>query len=670
MHQSSTPLIDCPSPAAQKLEALRQLFPQAVEVDDRGLIRVNPAAIQMALDPGNPAGVRVEEDGYELRWVGKREAYHQAFVPTTKILSAAHCQSKDWDNTGNLLIKGDNLDALKLLRQSYFGKVKLIYIDPPYNTQSDQFIYRDDFSAKQTEVLTSLGYSADKIDYIKNIYGARTHSGWLSFMYPRLLLARDLLREDGVIFMSIDDNEQAQLKLLCDEVFGQENFVAELPTIMNLKGNNDEFGFAGAHEFTLCYVKQKERATLGEFILDEEESEVWESDDFGPYKRGANLKATGANAPREKRPNLYFPLYITDEGFCNISRKGPLDVEIYPITNGKQMSWRWSIEKFSLEPYNIICIPDGESYSIYKKQRPALGELPSKKPKTIFYKPQYSSGNGTNEIHSLLGGKYFPNPKPLQLIRDFLQIGASGADGPDIALDFFAGSGTTAEAVMRLNAEDGGQRQFILVQIPQPIDPVKQKEAHTFITQTLDRPEATIFEITAERIRRAGAKLQAEQAAKRQAQGELLADDTPPLDTGFRVFELVDDPLGLVHGQALKDANQAQVQRLQQHMATPQTADMQRVLSNLLLAEGLPLTERIQTLVPEHLFVAHDVALLLQALSLDVLQQNLQALQAAGAPLHYLTVYAPWIQDDNLLLGLDTLMDKLGLGREKLRLLG
>ena len=169
------PFFTMPNPATHKLEALRQLFPQAVEVDDRGNIRVNAAAMQMALDPGNPAGVRVEEDGYELRWVGKRDAYHQAFVPTDKIVSAAHSQSQDWNNTGNLLIKGDNLDALKLLRQSYFGKVKLIYIDPPYNTQSDQFIYRDDFSAKQAEVLSSLGYSAENIDYIKNIYGARRH---------------------------------------------------------------------------------------------------------------------------------------------------------------------------------------------------------------------------------------------------------------------------------------------------------------------------------------------------------------------------------------------------------------------------------------------------------------------------------------------------------------
>jgi adenine-specific DNA-methyltransferase len=653
MHQSSTPLIDCPSPAAQKLEALRQLFPQAVEVDDRGRIRVNPAAIQMALDPGNPAGVRVEEDGYELRWVGKREAYHQAFVPTNKILSAAHCQSKDWDNTGNLLIKGDNLDALKLLRQSYFGKVKLIYIDPPYNTQSDQFIYRDDFSAKQTEVLTSLGYSADNIDYIQNIYGARTHSGWLSFMYPRLLLARDLLREDGVIFISIDDNEQAQLKLLCDEVFGQENFAANVLWQKKYAVSNDDPGIGVMHDHLLIYQKTEkfQRNLLIRADWQKARYTNPDNDPRGPW--AADNYAS--NKSKTERPTLWYPIR-------------------HPITGDsvwpdEHAVWRYAPETHAqMESEGRLYWGKNNSYRKPRLKR-YLNEVQQGVVPSTWWTFDDCGHNdeAQKETGELLERKIFSTPKPVRLINRIISLG-SGSN--DITLDFFAGSGTTAEAVMRLNAEDGGNRQFILVQVPQPIDPAKQKEAHSFITQTLGRPESTIFEITAERIRRAGAKLQAEQAAKRQAQGELLADDTAPLDTGFRVFELVDDPLGLIHGQALKDATQAQVQRLQQRMATPQTADMQRVLSNLLLAEGLPLTERIQTLVPEHLFVAHDVALLLQALSLDALQQHLQALQADGAPLHYLTVYAPWIQDDNLLLGLDTLVDKLGLGREKLRLRG
>ena len=179
------PLLSAPIPNQQKLEILREHFPQAIEVDSEGHIRINAAALQIALDPSNPAGIQVEEDGYELRWVGKREAYHSAFVPVQKILAPLEGDSKNWEATCNLLIKGDNLDALRLLRHSYFGEVKLIYIDPPYNTQSEAFIYRDNFSSKQSEVLEQLGYHKDNIDYIKNIYGARTHSGWLSFMYPR-----------------------------------------------------------------------------------------------------------------------------------------------------------------------------------------------------------------------------------------------------------------------------------------------------------------------------------------------------------------------------------------------------------------------------------------------------------------------------------------------------
>lgn len=171
------PILNALTPDQQKDEVLRQHFPQAIEVDSSGCIRINAAALQLAIDPSNSAGIQVEEDGYELRWVGKREAYHSAFVPVQKILSPLPDESKNWDSTGNLLCKGDNLDALRLLRHSYFGKVKLIYIDPPYNTQSDAFIYRDDFSSKQAEVLAQLGYSLENIDYTKNIYGARTHSG-------------------------------------------------------------------------------------------------------------------------------------------------------------------------------------------------------------------------------------------------------------------------------------------------------------------------------------------------------------------------------------------------------------------------------------------------------------------------------------------------------------
>jgi adenine-specific DNA-methyltransferase len=661
------PFFAAPSPAAQKLEALRQLFPQAVEVDDKGRIRVNPAAIQLALDPGNPAGLRVEEDGYELRWVGKREAYHQAFVPTPKILSAAHDQSKDWDSTGNLLIKGDNLDALKLLRQSYFGKVKLIYIDPPYNTQSDEFIYRDNFSTNQTEVLAQLGYSPENIDYIKNIYGARTHSGWLSFMYPRLLLARDLLRDDGVIFISIDDNEQAQLKLLCDEVFGAANFVSLFLRQKKKKPSFLRPNVGSMYEYVVCVSKNEEFSNPFSVAVTTAGKKY-------PINNAGNSLATllfpAGSVSFVERTADFAPQDMSD-GNIKTQLLDRVLVADYKNRNEFRLEGEF---RYSQATLNEI-IKNNELITISKSPfRPnhvkVGGEM--KKMHNHLTPDTYNTGtneDATSELEALFGFPIFTNPKPSSLIQVLCQA-VTFEDTDALVLDFFAGSGTTAEAVMRLNAEDGGNRQFILVQIPQPIDAVKQKEANHFVTHTLGRPEATIFEITAERIRRAGAKLQAELAAKRQAQGELLDGNTPPLDTGFRVFELVDDPLGLVHGRLLHAATQDHVQELQTLIATPQPADMQRVLSNLLLAEGLPLTTLIHTEVAEHLFVAADVALLLQALPLEQLRQALLALQAAGTPLRYLSVYAPRVQDDNLLLGLETLMDKLGLGKDKLRLRG
>ena len=625
-----------PSPAAQKLEALRQWFPQAVEVDDKGHIRVNAAAIQMALDPGNPAGVRVEEDGYELRWVGKRDAYHQAFVPTDKIVSAAHSQSQDWDNTGNLLIKGDNLDALKLLRQSYFGKVKLIYIDPPYNTQSDQFIYRDDFTAKQAEVLSSLGYSAENIDYIKNIYGARTHSGWLSFMYPRLLLARDLLEEEGVIAIHMDEHEHANTALLLDSIFGSDNVLgAAAWDKKNPKG--DAIGLAYQHESLFFVAKNKVAfyasqslvrrkknasqimnkaarlfATLGQKQLPSDLKKIQKKyklklDDLKKFEEAVDLTII----------NEEFSSWLKKQGFSSgESAYSKIDSEgrVYRL-----VSMAWPNKKRAPDDYFIplkhpvtgencpvpargwrnppatmarLLQEDEIEFGVDHLTQPQRKYLLSKNLTEAL--PSVISFGGSDDAHLADIGIPFDNPKPVEICKEVISTILQGPKG--IALDFFAGSGTTAEAVMRLNAEDGGQRQFILVQIPQPIDPAKQKEAYDFVSKTLKRPEATIFEITAERIRRAGAKLQAELTAKRQAQGELLADDTPPLDTGFRVFELVDDPLNLIHRQPLKDASQAQLAELQKRIATPQTADMEKVLSNLLLSEGLPLTTRIQTL--------------------------------------------------------------------------
>lgn len=354
--------------------------------------------------------------------------------------------NNDSSKSVNLLIEGDNYHSLAVLNFTHQEAIDLIYIDPPYNTGNDDFIYNDKI----------------KSNYVPKDDPFR-HSKWLAFMEKRLKLAKRLLKPTGLLFISIDDNEFAQLRMLCDEIFEEQNFIATLPTIMNLKGNQDQFGFAGSHEYTLVYAKNYNQAKVGEFLIDEEGLEDWEEDEEGYFKRGANLKGTGVNAPRNKRPNLFFPIFFSKDGGFYVTddnkAKNKKDIKVLPITDGKEMSWRWSKDKIRNEKRNIIVDKNNGSITIYKKQRPTLGDLPSKKPKTIFYKPEYSSGNGTAQLKELFGEKIFNNPKPIDLIKDLVILGAP-KDG--IILDFMAGSGTTGQAVLAQNQQDGGNRQFIL----------------------------------------------------------------------------------------------------------------------------------------------------------------------------------------------------------------
>ena len=629
----TSPFFSASAANADKLELLRQHFPGAIDTDAQGRIRVNAAALQQAIDPR----LAVEEDGYELRWVGKREAYHSAFLPPQKVLQPLPAQSQNWDSTGNLLLKGDNLDALRLLRQNYFGKVKLIYIDPPYNTQSDAFIYRDNFSARQSEVLAQLGYSSDNIDYIKNIYGARTHSGWLSFMYPRLLLAKDLLRDDGVIFISIDDNEQAQLKLLCDEVFGQENFVNTIIWEKRYSPQNAVRWFSESHDFILVITKNKSNWTPNLLERSNEMNDRYKNPDNDPRGvwKPVDSTAQGGHGTKSQFYELVAP---------NGKRhKSP---------NGRCWLYTEPVFKSMVEDNRIWFGADGNNVPAIKR---FLTEVKQGTACQTIWKHSEVGHNqdAKKEVNILFPeGTVFDTPKPTKLIKRILQI---STDKNDIVLDFFAGSGTTAQAVMELNAQDGGNRQFILVQIPQPIDAKKQKEAHAFVTHTLGKPEATIFEITAERIRRAGAK---------------IAAAHPGVDTGFRIFALEDDPDALILHKPLHEATQADFAALQQTIATPQPAQVPRVLYNLLLAEGLALSEKIEEITPQALYRARDTLLILQSTALLKLRELLQAAQAAGQPIAHVCVFAPWVQDDNLLLGLSTLLEHHGLSADRLHLRG
>ena len=368
----------------------------------------------------------------------------------------------------HVLIEGDNLPALTALTYTHAGRVDVIYIDPPYNTgKKDDFIYNDKMVGPDD---------------------AFRHSKWLSFMARRLRIAKQLLSERGVIFISIDDNEQANLKLLCDSIFGSENMIAVCPTIMNLKGNQDEYGFAGTHEYTIVYVKNKIYSSFGQLDIEEESIQDWSNDAIGYYKKGATLKRTGIDAPREKRPYGYFPILVnkSDKGIASIERNEYAliyDAEsktfndefveslcakyeklgykvLLPEIDNNKTSWRWGYEKVKAEAHEIIVVGEKNGYSLYKKQRPMLGDLPTTKPKSVLYKAQYSSGNGTAQLKDLSLEKHFKNPKPIDLLIDLLKISTVKTS---CILDFFAGSGTTLHATMQLNAEDGGHRQCILV---------------------------------------------------------------------------------------------------------------------------------------------------------------------------------------------------------------
>jgi len=383
---------------------------------------------------------------YGLVWEDKLENVVEQCKTELPVLEEVKSKEiiTDTDKPMNLLIEGDNYHALSTLCYTHKKKIDVIYIDPPYNTGNKDFAYNDDYVDKENRF---------------------RHSKWLSFMSKRLKLAKYLLKDTGVIAISIDDNEVGQLRVLMDDpnFFGESNFIAMLPTIMNLKGNNDQFGFAGTHEYTLVYAKNKSLAKINEFDVDEEEvMEKWNEDEYGFYKKGANLKATGTNAPKEKRPNLFYPIFFKPNGdFYTTEDDKPLskkDKIILPITDNKEMSWRWSKEKVNKESHNIIVSLNGE-YSLYKKQRPQLSDLPTRKPKTLFYKPEYSSGNGTSQLKEMFGDKVFDNPKPLHLIKDIIYL---TSDKNSIILDFMAGSGTTGVATLLLNEEDQGNRRFIL----------------------------------------------------------------------------------------------------------------------------------------------------------------------------------------------------------------
>ncbi len=465
--------------------------------------------------------INFSTESYCMDWLGKSYARLLATDPATTLLKANQTNNTKPENVNaqNLLIKGDNLEVLKHLTNAYYEQIKMIYIDPPYNTGSDGFVYNDDrkFTIQQLEQLT--GIDTEKAKRILNFTQSKSnsHSAWLTFLYPRLYIAKQLLKDDGVIFVSIDDNEVAQLRLLMDEIFGEENFVAELIWKKKAGGGADAKFFADDHEYILCYAKNINNISNFYINLNDEQRKSYNLKDenfekYGYYKR-KNLYQSGIDS---NRPNLRYEI-ISPDG-----------TKILPPT-----IWRWSKESFNeaLQNNEIDFLKNKQNeWQVYTKMYLNKNEEEyMTKPRSILLDSGLTR-DGNLELKEIFHNQLFSYPKPTKLIKHILSI--TTLDNDQI-LDFFAGSGTTGDAMMQLNAEDGGNRKYILIQLPELIDPKKNKAAYDFVKEEL-KAEPTIFEITKERLLRAAQKINTNINQKI----ETLQNELPTNETKAQIKQL------------------------------------------------------------------------------------------------------------------------------------
>ena len=477
-----------PNKADENFRKLAELFPNAVTEtkNEQGEV-VRAIDKDVLMQEINTKVVEGREERYQFTWPDKRKAVNIANVPIAKTLRPCREESVNFDTTENLYIEGDNLEVLKLLQETYLGKIKMIYIDPPYNTGND-FVYEDDYSMDNAQfIMQNGGYDEQGNRLFKNMdTNGRFHTDWLNMMYPRLKLARDLLTEDGVIFISIDDNEVANLQKCCNEIFGEKNFIAQMPWRKRTAKSDVPFGISQDYEYIICIAK------TGDFVasIEGKERKYYETPDFPgrPWRIHDLTKQTTAS----ERPNSFFS--IVD----------PRNGQEYPANQNRT----WAVTKETFEIYynqNRIVFPG--DYPFLNITKPALRywkEDDIKKAGDKFGRVAVStklpdnigmSKDGTTEITVLFGAKTFSFPKPSSLIKYLLSF---SIEREDIILDFFSGSATTAHAVMQLNAEDGGNRKFIMVQLPEKTD--EKSEAYK-------AGYTNICEIGKERIRRAAKKI-------------------------------------------------------------------------------------------------------------------------------------------------------------------
>lgn len=525
---------ETPGMTAENIDRIAELFPNCVTEmrDGDGKLKrgINFEMLKQMLSPDVVDG----DECYEFTWVGKKAAIVEANKPIRKTLRPCPEESKDWDTTENLYIEGDNLEVLKLLQESYLGKVKMIYIDPPYNTGND-FIYADDFMRSQKEENEQMGmYDEDDNRLFKNTdSNGRFHSDWCSMIYSRLMLARNLLSDDGVIFISVDDNEQENLKKICDEVFGAVNSQAVISYVRKTSGKQDSTNFMKSTEFILVYSKSS-NWDCSPIVASEKVTDRYNKvGDNGVPFRETDLRKTGNADRRVDRPLMWYPFYYSEElddlqvrqnEDADLLKKGY--VEIYPIKpDNSEGRWRWGYQTACDNIHNLVAriMPKYKAqrkYTVYEVDYiDKKGEIRTVKEHTSWDRKEFNSDNAMNDLKSLgFSNQLFPFPKNTALIKHMVYL--ANLNTSDIVLDFFSGSATTAHAVMQLNAEDGGHRKFIMVQLAEPCD--EKSEAYK-------AGYKNICEIGKERIRRAGEKIKEE--------NPLVAQN---LDIGFRVFKLDD----------------------------------------------------------------------------------------------------------------------------------
>ena len=545
---------ESPDMTAQNIDRIAALFPNCVTEmpDENGKIKraVNFELLKQMLSPDVVDG----DEAYEFTWVGKKAAIVEANKPIRKTLRPCVAESKDWDNTENLYIEGDNLEVLKLLQESYLGKVKMIYIDPPYNTGND-FIYADDFKMESEEWKVESGEWSEEGDRLfKNTdTNGRFHSDWCSMIYSRLMLARGLLADTGLIFVSIDDCELTNMRRICDEVFGETNFVDTIIWKKRYGGGAKEKWLVSLQEYVLVYCKNA--ALLGELYVpltkDSIERYYQKKDENYATRGGYRTHPLEATKSMDARANLVYPIPAPDGS------------EIWP-----KRQWLWSkdrayeaLVKGELEIYQGN---DG-SWQVATKQYLRDADGTERLGKMFSIIENIYTQHGTNEMISLMGNaKIFPFPKPSSFVKQLLPL---ASDKDSIVLDFFSGSATTAHAVMQLNAEDGGHRKFIMVQLPEPCDEASEAYKAGY---------KNICEIGKERIRRAGDKIKSESPMT-----------TQDLDIGFRVLKLDDSNMKDVY-YAPDDYDQGMLAGLESNIKDDRT-DLD-LLFGCLIDWGLPLS--------------------------------------------------------------------------------